>query len=275
MRYEYALPDHDIEYGVRLSTAEDAVHVDPEAQRTLNMARAQNIADNLQISAIGTVTVSQRADGSLWLVDGQHRRRALQLAGIPEMIAEVHFGLTQKQEAILFLIKNRESARPSAFDEYHIGLTGRVQQFVDTEEVLAKHLLKVGRYTTASHVGSIATVVRLVERFGPEALEWALSAAEEAWGRTDATWDGNLLAGFAYFYDKHPDLRARRGELAHKLSKRAAYQWVGDMHSLASGGSMHGSGSGGRSRAAYRLFVMAWNRNKSKRIPVPGEDPEE
>jgi hypothetical protein len=269
-RYTYDLPDHEIQYGVELPTDMDLVHVDPQAQRTLNERRAQGIADNLQLTAIGTITASRRGDGSLWLVDGQHRRRALQLKGISKMHAEVHEGLDVRQEAILFLIKNRESSRPGALDEYKIGLTGCVQQFVDTEEVFVRHSLKPGRGTSANQVGAVSAAVKITERYGSEALDFALTVAETAWGRTDSTWEGNLLGGLAMFYDKFPDLRGRGQELGEKLGKtNPAYRWVADMHARASGGNMHGTGSGGRASAACQLFIAAWNKGRSPRHRVP------
>ncbi len=276
-RYAYDLPDHKIHYGVELPTDDGVVHVDPQAQRTLNERRAQGIADNLQLSAIGTVTASKRPDESLWMVDGQHRRRALQLKGIPSMYAEIHEGLDRRQEAILFLIKNRESSRPMALDEYKIGLTGEVRQFMDTEKVLVEHGLTAGRGTSANQVGAVSAVVRITERFGDEALDFALTVAEFAWGRTDSTWEGNLLGGLALFYDKIPDIRSRRQDLGEKLGKAdPAYRWVGKMHSAASGGNMHGTGSGGRASAAYRLFVATWNKGRrpNQRVPVPGSESE-
>lgn len=122
--YEYHLPDHRIEYGIMIPV--EAPKTDAQSQRALNKNRAAAIADNLQLSAIGTITLSER-DGTLWVVDGQHRQQALRLAGEKNMPCEIHYGLTRQQEAVLFLIKNRESARPGAYDEYKIGLTGGVQ----------------------------------------------------------------------------------------------------------------------------------------------------
>jgi hypothetical protein len=269
-RYTYDLPDHEIQYGVELSTDDTLVRIDPQAQRTLNERRAQGIADNLQLSAIGAITASRRADGSLWMVDGQHRRRALQLKGIGQMHAEVHEGLNQRQEAILFLIKNRESSRPMALDEYKIGLTGEVQQFVDTEKVLVGHGLVAGRGTSANQVGAVSAIVRITERFGDEALDFALTVAEIAWGRTDSTWEGNLLGGLALFYDKIPDIRNRQKDLGEKLGKSGpAYAWVGKMHAAASGGNVHGTGSSGRASSAYKLFVAAWNKGRRPNQRVP------
>lgn len=123
-RYTFELPTHNVEYGQEVSVSD--LNIDPQAQRTLNERRAQNIANNMVREAIGSIIVSKRDDGDLYIVDGQHRWRACVLAGISTIRADVHQGLTQPEEAILFLIKNRESHKPRPIDEYHVGLTGGV-----------------------------------------------------------------------------------------------------------------------------------------------------
>lgn len=67
-RYKYDLPKHKVEYGVDLPVRD--IEIDPEAQRTLNERRAQNIASEFVHEAIGTLIVSKRPDGRYFLIDG-------------------------------------------------------------------------------------------------------------------------------------------------------------------------------------------------------------
>ena len=130
-KYAYELPKHRVEHGISIPI--DELKIDDKAQRTLNEARARSMANNLVPEALGTIVVSQRANGDRYIVDGMHRWHASKLTDIPELIAEVHHGLDQQEEAVLFLIKNRESSKPTPLDEYKIGLTAGLPLFVDTE----------------------------------------------------------------------------------------------------------------------------------------------
>jgi hypothetical protein len=264
--YKYELPPHRVEYGVELPVNE--LKIDPQAQRTLNEKRAQGIADNLVREAIGSAVVSQRADGSRYIVDGMHRKRACELEGITTMVAEVHHDLSQQEEATLFLIKNRESSKPNPLDTYKVGLTAGLPLFVDTEAVLAKHGLEMGS-TSPNSVGAVAGVLRITDTWGPDVLDRTLAVAEKAWGRTADTWDGMLLGGIGMLLGKHEGVDDD-DELALKIAKRPAYRWKSDVHAIASGGGLHNTGTGSRVSTCYQMLLREWNKGKRKnRIPVP------
>lgn len=266
-KYTYELREHQVEYGVKIPTAD--LKVDDKAQRTLNKKRAIDIANNIVPEAIGTIVVSQRPDGSRYIVDGMHRKFACELADISTMVAEVHHGLDQQEEAVLFLIKNRESSKPNPLDEYKIGLTAGLPLFVDTDKALKKRGLEMGS-TSVNTVGAVAGVLRITEQYGPEILERTLAVAENAWGRTKETWDGMLLGGIGMFLGRHSDEVTDKA-LAEKIGKKApAFQWRARITAVASDGGVHHSGTGSRVSVCYTMIVTEWNKGKTKnRIPVP------
>lgn len=257
--YAFHIPDHKVEYGVEVKISD--LNIDPQAQRTLNERRAQKIAADLVAAAVGSIIVSQREDGSCYIVDGQHRWRACALAGIGTIRAEIHYGLTQAQEAMLFLIKNRESHKPRPIDEYHVGLTGGVPLFVDTERILLKHGLSLGS-TSTNAVGAVAGVLQIVDRYGAVVLDRTLTVAEEAWGRAAETWDGMLLGGIGMFLGRLGDL-VDDGELAKKImAMGTAAKWRSEILSQSSRGGFNHSGAGSRVATAYRLVAAAWNKGR-------------
>lgn len=264
-KYAYDLPQHDVDYGVEIAVSE--LKVDPQAQRTLNEKRAQTIADGLVPEALGSIVVSRRANGEHYVVDGMHRKRVCELVNIKTIVAEVHKGLDRKEEAILFLIKNRESNKPNALDEYKVGLTAGLDLFVDTDKVLQAHGLEMGN-TSSNGVGAVAGVLRITETYGPEILDRTLNVAEEAWGRAGTTWDGMLLGGIGMFLGKHGDV-VDDAALALKMQKFGpAGMWVGKVHAIASGGGLHNSGTGSRVTTCYAMIKNLYNKGKTRnKIP--------
>ncbi|MGM9331304.1 DUF6551 family protein [Streptomyces murinus] len=248
-----------MDYGVQVQVT--GLSIDPQAQRTLNERRAQKIANRMVSEALGSIIVSQRDDGSRYIVDGQHRWRACVLAGINTVIAEVHHGLTQAQEAMLFLIKNQESHKPRAIDEFCVGLTGGVLLYVDTDRVLKKHALSLGS-TSTNGVGAVSGLLQMTERYGADVLDRTLTVAEAAWGRSAETWDGSLLGGIGMFLGRWGDLIDDE-ELAKKiLGMGTAAKWRSEILSQSSRGGFRSGGTGSRVTTSYRLFVAAWNKGR-------------
>ena len=82
------------------------LNVDDAYQRDLRHDLVNKIAEAYDIVKAGPVLISERADGSLWVVDGQHRIAGAALAGETEIFAHVVHGLTRETEAELRLARN-------------------------------------------------------------------------------------------------------------------------------------------------------------------------
>ncbi|MGW0531557.1 DUF6551 family protein [Streptomyces sp. NPDC003032] len=277
--YSYAIPDHPIEYAPVDPTS---IKFDSRAQRNLNKPRARVIGENLVPTALGTPILSQREDGYQYAVDGMHRVYACQLilAGevkVSEQVreairtihCEIHLGLSMANEASLFIIKNKESSKVGANDEFRIGVLAGHPLFVDTNVVLEKHQLKVGS-RSANGVRGIKGILSVVEDHGPEVLDQSLAIAEEAWGRGPDTWHSVTIGGIATVISKHPEV-VKHKELALRLGRQGGpLVFKSKIQTIATNDNTRADGTKGRLKAAHLAVASVWNARRSvNKIPVP------
>ncbi|MFG2984758.1 DUF6551 family protein [Streptomyces sp. NPDC048258] len=275
--YSYDIPDHPIEY---IKVDPRTIKFDPRAQRNLNKARAQAIAEKLVPTALGTPILSQREDGQ-YAVDGMHRVYACQLiltgkVSVPEKVreavqaihCEVHLDLSTANEASLFIIKNKESSKVGPNDEFRIGVLAGHPLFQDTNNVLEKHELKVGS-SAANGLRGIKGILGIVMEHGPEVLDLSLTIAEDAWGRSPDTWHSVTIGGIATVMSKHPELKP--AELAQKLKRQGdPTSFKAKIQTIATNNNTRADGTKGRLKAAHLAVASAWNANRRvNRIPVP------
>lgn len=278
------------------------------AQRTFSSVRARQIARGFQLSAMGTVTCSQRADGFYYMVDGQHRVEADKLyikvlegeairaeedgdfeqAGkLREKIVqarlvmvEAHVGITEKDEATLFLIKNKESSRPGAVDQFIVGKNAGLEPYVETWDVFQAHGLSVEK-DNGVEVGNLVTSVvnplAVVDRWGKDALGMALDVAEAAWGtpsRTRFTWNGTLIGGLGMLYGEHGSLvntkllieQLRNAQLKGGGNPLDPQVWMKLINTRATSDSGYTSGSNmSRLTASYLAMREAYNYKLPKK----------
>lgn len=257
-RYSYELPDHKVEH-----TTIGITHllIDPQAQRSLSESRAKGIARAIVPSALGSLTISQRDNGDRYIVDGMHRRRAAQLAGIEVMEAEIHYGLTQQQEAVLFLIKNRESQAPNAADQYLVGLTAGVPVYVDLQGVLNQMGLSIGKNSSANTLCCTQGLLTGMRQYGAGVVLQALRVAEKIWGRNQRTWDGTLVCGLVELLGKHGE-SIDEERLVSQLAKGGTPdQWVGKAITYSAMLPVSASGANGRKMGFVLAAMAEYNKN--------------
>jgi hypothetical protein len=96
------------------------LQVDSTYQRSLNNDKRRRIASNFNWAAFGVLIVARRKDGSLWVIDGQHRLMAAQsrsdIQDVPVIIFE--FGGNVMDEATDFLIANKDRKPLTGVDSF-------------------------------------------------------------------------------------------------------------------------------------------------------------
>ena len=100
--------------------SKSSLQVDARYQRALNDDKRKRIASSFNWAAFGVLIVARRDDGSLWVIDGQHRLMAAQsrsdVKEIPTVIFEL--GGNIMDEATDFLIANKDRKPLTGVDSF-------------------------------------------------------------------------------------------------------------------------------------------------------------
>lgn len=181
-------------------------------------ARVRKLRDQWDFDKVGTLRVSQRDDGSYWVIDGNHRRLAAIDGGYGSTKArcEVHRGLTLKNEAEQFLACN--DVRPvTPLDKYRAGIEAENPTCIGVRDTLARHGLKAANTHADGSVACVGECLALYER-DPDLLDAVCAVATEAWGTRAAALEKLVFGGLGMVLGRY------NGELDHstlatKLSK--------------------------------------------------------
>lgn len=197
--------------------------VDPSVQRSLVPTRVEAMAASFDYAAFGTPCVSARKNGTVVILDGQHRieaRRLYNSSVFPngefadeEIEVEVFYNLTPQEEAEIFL--GRNNTRPvTALSKFLVRLTAEDPIALGVRDLIKKHGWSLG-----NPAEGFMTAVSALERaynMNQWALDMAIATATGAWGHQVDAGDGRIIAGLAKFYDFH-GTAARADDVVNKL----------------------------------------------------------
>lgn len=119
--------------------------------------------------AAGVLTVSQRADGSYYVIDGNHRREAaLRRGDIPTLPCRVVTGLDLAGEASLFRSLNMYRTNVSAYTKYRSALVAGDETVTGCDAMLHRLGLKIGQDADCPAI--VAFPQALVQRFKADSV---------------------------------------------------------------------------------------------------------
>ena len=93
--------------------------VDHTYQRPLRDRRVKDMSgEHFNADLVGRLTVSRRQDGSLFVVEGQHRLAAMLASGITEWPCIVHEGWSLADEAFIYTKRGSTPLKQSAYESH-------------------------------------------------------------------------------------------------------------------------------------------------------------
>jgi hypothetical protein len=193
--------------------------------RALNENRARYLAENFNANAVGTIYVSLRNDGSLAVLDGQHRIYGAIQNGLTTLDAYVYGDLTIEQEADLYRMFG-DYLRQKPVDRFLAALRAKDENALAIAAVLAEYDLKVIATTRGHGIHAVDAVQNIVNKYGLSMLRLTLAFLVEAFGNNAVALNGSTLKGASMFLDRftrHPKFNHKR--LMARLSRGGYAQY--------------------------------------------------
>lgn len=252
----------------------DKIQFDPSYQRGGLLAKHKKIAAEFDKNALGIPLIGERADGSLWGVDGQQRIGALKIRGVKTVRAEVFASNGPEHEAQVFKLVNVNRTPLTKHEMFHALLTSHDPVAWTVKAVLDKYGLTATKGfnpTQASDerklahvhaIGTIYNIARAHSNSGPsrkhgkssktkeqrltraeDVLDFIIGTATKAWPFDVLRLKTEIVEGLWHFLSRHNDVIEKTGlvkqdKLIEKLSRTSPAKLI---HSAGLGVGNRGS----------------------------------
>jgi hypothetical protein len=191
---------------IKIAAEQLAIH--PYAQRDLVPSKLKKIAQDLDLDAIGVLHAVEyeiKGKGSrIWVIDGQHRLRALLEHGFGEWQVEVkiHTDATDDARASALFLKLNDRAPVSSFDKHTNAVRAKSGEAVGMEDISRKHGLKISRQSGDGLIAGIAHVRDVYRLDDGVSLDKTLLIVTQAWGKSASALEGKVIKGVGLVFHR-------------------------------------------------------------------------
>lgn len=181
-------------------------------QSPVKNAQVLKIVRNFDSKALHTIVVSEREDGTYYIVDGQHRVVALIRLGHEEIRCTIHQGLSVEEEAKMYHDLNNRPTK-QANSKGKSKLRYNEENAVKIDEIVNKTGMKINYEHTAPKSGYIAAygaLERIYKRSGGTHLNNVIVAIKASFGESGNFFQAYIMDGFSKFlrtYQKDLDFQ--------------------------------------------------------------------
>lgn len=238
----------------------DSLEVDHSYQRDLSLDLVEKIGREYDRSAIGAITVSKRANGAYYIVNGQHRGAGALRAGETVIIAEVFEGLTVEEESALRLKGNtRRGDRPQ--ERFQAQVRAGDPESLAIVNIVSLFDTKVNRSPDQKRgINAVASLEDIYRRdrngtLLTRVLEFIQESLGEVQGANTAV---PVLKGVAFMLERHGSEMDRK-----RMVEKIREHGVRGIHRIA---TAHQAALGGAKwMNYYRAFIEVYNERLSER----------
>lgn len=238
----------------------DDLKVDHSYQRDLDVNLVQKIARDYDIAAAGPLVISRRSDGSLFVVNGQHRGAAAKTAGETEVIAQVidmsgvPLDEARKIEAELRL-KGNTRRGDKVQERFRAQLAAGYRESLAIVEIARQFGTRINPWPDSKHgVNAVSTIEALYRKDSGGHLVRVFEFIQEAFGSVDGpTSTTAVLSATSWLLERH-DHEMDRKRMVERLGVEGldALMRQALSHRAAMGGSVWMN--------VYRAMIGVYNQ---------------
>lgn len=181
----------------------DQLHIDTRYQRTLEPKRVTKMAANFNESQFGSLEVSYRSNGKMYIFDGMHRKLLAELMGWTSVPCNVHYGLTPQDEADLLVKLQQSRKNIRAADAFIANVFAGDPECVVINTIIEGAGFVVMDTKRDDGIRAIATVIAAYRKYGAENLRGSLHLIRELWYGEDKALDGSFVGSVTEFYSQY------------------------------------------------------------------------
>ena len=215
------------------------LRIHPLAQRGLVPAKLKKLMAELDLDAIGVLhAVEYEIPGhghGIWIIDGQHRWRALMEHGFGEWPVEVkiHSDVTDSARASELFLKLNDRSPVSPYDKFVNEVKAGFPSAVGILDLLRARGLELVRTSGDGHICCVSALKKIHGLDGGKALALALDTVIAAWGKVAGAVEGAVIEGIGLIYGTY-GASVDQAALVKKLAKYpgGAAALVGDAKGL-------------------------------------------
>lgn len=174
------------------------LRLDSNYQRDLEASKVRKMVDDWDPRRAQVVILSHRA-GILWIVDGQHRVAALRERGELYVLAQVLEGLSQSEEADLFVALQRGRKNLNAWDLFKAETAAGHEDVLNLVRIVNSHGFQIDRTAGHGHIGAVGALRRIYSLGGEPLLSLCLNTVRQVWVGDKKALDGHAIEGLALF----------------------------------------------------------------------------
>lgn len=180
-------------------------------QRNMILGHGSRIEREFDPRAVGLLVVSRRSDGTLWLLDGQHRAYAMRRRGIELAECIVYDNLTRQEEAALWRMLNRHLAT-KPLDNFISDLEAGNPKAVEINRVVLACGFRIATYYSSYFskegkrlIAAVGALDWIFERGGSSALSDVLTIISDVYADERMAVGIKMLEGLHVFLSVYAD----------------------------------------------------------------------
>lgn len=219
------MPSYELK---RVSTKELLVDYAPPNgdgyARPLSENRLRILRRDWDSMACSPLIISRRADGTLFVVDGNHRRCIAFEKGISSLPAMIFSGLERAREADLY-VKLGTTLGQTPWTRFQSKLVAGDRDAIDIVNIATAHGLEANAISYQDgRIQAIARLESIYGRGGPEGLNWTLSVVQGAFQGNRESLGEMQLEGVFSFWQRYGTL-VDQAEVTNLLGAAGLSAW--------------------------------------------------